>query len=102
MAAAGNAAAAVAVTGFPGPPAVSTAAVIDPLTHLGGVLVNEIGSSRVPTPFLCVAGMITPDVLESNEEYEEVWLGAGCMGIGCKGWFAAYSVLGGKKAVYIG
>lgn len=73
MAAAGNAAAAAAAgTGaYPGPPPV-TMAVTDPLAQLGGVLVNEIGSSRVPTPFLCVSGMITADVLEDDEEYAEV------------------------------
>src|SRR5689334_4893492 len=54
---------------YPGPPPLSTMVVTDPLLQLGGALVNEIGSSRVPTPFLCVAGMITADVLENDEEY---------------------------------
>lgn len=79
MAAAANAAAAVVIPGalaagaaYPGPPSLTTTLVTDPLMQLGGALVNEIGSSRVPTPFLCVAGMITPDVLENDEEYLEV------------------------------
>jgi hypothetical protein len=26
----------------------------------------------IPTPFLCVTGMVTPDVLANDEEYKEV------------------------------
>jgi hypothetical protein len=28
----------------------------------------------IPTPFLCVTGMVTADVLASDEEYKEVGL----------------------------
>eukprot|EP00878_Enallax_costatus_P008532 GHUV01008920.1.p1 GENE.GHUV01008920.1~~GHUV01008920.1.p1 ORF type:complete len:432 (+),score=109.65 GHUV01008920.1:221-1516(+) len=78
MAAAANAAVAAALPGalaagaYPGPPSLTTTVVTDPLLQLGGVLVNEIGMSRVPTPFLCVSGMITAEILENDDEYEEV------------------------------
>jgi hypothetical protein len=36
------------------------------------MLVTEAGASSVPTPYVVVVGMITPDVLEDGEEYEEV------------------------------
>lgn len=33
---------------------------------------TEAGASSIPTPYVVVAGMITPEVLEDGEEYEEV------------------------------
>jgi hypothetical protein len=50
----------------PSPPASGAAAAA------GALLVAEAGSSSVPTPYVVVGGMITPDVLEDGEEYEEV------------------------------
>jgi hypothetical protein len=89
MAAAGNAAAAnhneaavaagmvpaaalVAGVGpFPGPPGAVPAS--GPGSNAAAaMLVTEAGASSVPTPYVVVVGMITPDVLEDGEEYEEV------------------------------
>jgi hypothetical protein len=89
MAAAGNAAAAnhneaavaagtvpaaalaAGVGPFPGPPGAVPAS--GPGSHAAAaMLVTEAGASSVPTPYVVVVGMITPDVLEDGEEYEEV------------------------------
>ncbi|KAF6258610.1 hypothetical protein COO60DRAFT_1102223 [Scenedesmus sp. NREL 46B-D3] len=65
MAAAGNAAAA-------GHNEAAVAAGTVPAA--AALLVTEAGASASPTPYLVVVGMITPEVLEDGDEYEEVLL----------------------------
>uniref|UniRef100_A0A383WCK0 RRM domain-containing protein n=1 Tax=Tetradesmus obliquus TaxID=3088 RepID=A0A383WCK0_TETOB len=92
MAAAGNAAAAghneaavaagtvpaealaAAAGPFPGPPGGAAAGAGVGPAPAGAALVTEAGASSIPTPYVVVAGMITPEVLEDGEEYEEVLL----------------------------
>lgn len=76
MAAAGNLVAAGhnVAAGVPAVAAAAAAAGALPAAAAGGLagLIAENGASSVPTPFLCVTGMVTAAVLADKEEYDEV------------------------------
>lgn len=63
---------------YPGPPGAfgqgpaSAGAVPAAAAGPGGV--TDPMALLIPTPFLCVTGMVTGDVLSSDEEYKEVGL----------------------------
>jgi hypothetical protein len=64
--------AAVAGMPFPGPPGAVGPSPPASTAAAAAFMVSESGASSVPTPYVVVKGMITPDVLEDGEEYEEV------------------------------
>ncbi|KAF6255344.1 hypothetical protein COO60DRAFT_1535770 [Scenedesmus sp. NREL 46B-D3] len=73
-----------AAAAYPGPPAAFGAAPGGGPASAGAVAasgpasVSDPMALLIPTPFLCVTGMVTHDVLSSDEEYKEVSLAPSC------------------------